>query len=282
MKKIHNIENTMDAINQIITSTNLLECADSLLEYAKFANQEKQRKAYINAFNKHLTNMVFALMPRLFTIMSSEINYNEYKFFTGVNSVKLYLRLQTDTTLPPVRYLKSLEELANKIKCEFSEPSGNCVRELFIKSVIEYLNQEYSFVKKYYRNQYPIFIFLDHCHINCNSVCVATQNAYDEMSFIIFLFNLEQGAAYSPEYVFLHELGHVVQTKQGTTECPPRSFYDYMKDDKVFADMSQEEQKELFADGFASTVLNGMNHKDLDPFGDVLFDRMGKYFHHNI
>lgn len=255
---------TIDAINQIIKCDDLLTCADLLITYSSLAYQEKQRKAYIKAFNIHLTDMAFALAPR--ASWFAEPDCDSYKFFTGSDSVKLYLRVEVDMGLTPVHYLKSLKELADAIKRDFDEPTGNFVHRDFVEKTIKHLNKDYSFVEKYYGSQVPTFIFLDHCHMEWNSVCVPTVNYLGETLFYIFLFHLKKQATYTPEYVFLHELGHVVQTKLGSSDRPPESFYEFLHGDKNSLEMGLEEQKELFSDGFASTILYEMGLQSLDPF----------------
>jgi len=226
--------------------------------------------------------MAFSLASRTFGFGDADNNYDSIKFFTGKSSVKLYLRLNVDTDLTPVRYLKSLDQLALKITSEFSEPSGNYVTEAFAERAIAFLNKEYSFVKKYYGDQYPTFIFLDQCHIDWNSVCVTTKNIFNETFFYIFLYHLKKDVTYSPEYVFLHELGHVVQTRLGSSDSAPQSFYRFLNEDSHFIKMTKEEQKELFADGFASTALIDMGLQELDPFSSKLYEKLADYYHETI
>ena len=89
------------------------------------------------------------------------------------------------------------------------------------------------------------------------------------MHCALFIYHLKDECHCSPEYVFLHELGHVVQIKiTGDSHKVPPSFLPFAE--AIFPDMTKETEAEIFADCFAMAVMYDSQFSVYDPFDIII------------
>lgn len=112
----------------------------------------------------------------------------------------------------------------------------------------------------------PLRIFILPYHLNgVNSSC----NPY--LNHII-VGQIDVELASNPQYVFLHEIGHILdKCLTENSERPPLSFKRFLVDKKVLSNDRYYEDDpiaiaDLFADCFAMAMLHNSSYANLNPF----------------
>lgn len=212
-----------DAVDAVMNSEDILECANYLLLLSELALQETDRRKVADIFKSRLMDTQFVYVTSLFPIpipkcfLTLEGEPEEpleekqnFFYFSGMNAVQQYLSLHIDSQLTPVKLFKSLVPLAQNISNDFIEPSGRQVSKKFIEDILEYLDNNFDFTNKVYGKEKPIFISIDKTHRIWNSVTAVSKN---RNRYHILLYHLKPETEVTPEFVFLHELGHVVHSR---------------------------------------------------------------------
>lgn len=150
----------------------------------------------------------------------------------------------------------------------FVEPSGRQVSTAFIKKILVYLDDNFCFTERVYRRATPTFILLDSSHRSLNSVTALTDNSDERGTQFIFLYHLKPGTEFTPEFVLLHELGHVVQNRYGASNAPPKSFLQFIKKESL-EQLDTYKLCELFADTFAMAIMCDSPFSQYDTINEV-------------
>lgn len=96
--------------------------------------------------------------------------------------------------------------------------------------------------------------------------------AFDNNTNSIAVFRTKDRKQQSPEYIFLHEFGHVVHSRLFyVTDHIPLSFLDFNRElDKRFLQYSKEDQLEIYADFFSIAIMLDSEYEYLNPFVKVM------------
>lgn len=266
-----------DIIDSIVNSEDLLECADNLLLFAELALKETNKKKVSDIFRRRLmdSQLVYAVSGLNLTGSIPEIK-QDFFYFSGAQAIQQYLSINIDYELSPVKLFKSLVPLGQKILNSFTMPSARQVSEEFIEDILEYLNSSFDFTNKVYGNSNPIFISINNSHLTLNSVTALSNNAGKIRRQYIFLFNVNPDTVFTPEFILLHELGHVVHNRYGSSNAPPESFHRLIKKE-ILEQLDTYDLCELFADTFAISVICDSAFSQYDPYVDIPLEDKRSY-----
>lgn len=262
-------------IDNIMFSSDLLEAAKHLSTFVEIGLHEKNRKQIADLFKSVVSDLRLLNAVNRFGTPGFISNKDKsYIIFTNEKSVQQYLTLRIDLGLTPVKFFKHLSKLSQEILEDFTEPSGNQVSATFIENILKYLDDKIRFTERVYRKSVPTFILLNNSHRTLNSMTALTDNTDERSRQFIFLYHLRSGSEFNPEFVFLHELGHVVQNRYGSSNTPPESFCQLMKKESL-EQMDSYELCDLFADLFASSIICDSPFSQYDIIDDApLEDKM--------
>lgn len=252
MKNIYNL------IDDIILSEDLIVCGRNMIAFAEQALREKNHSKIAQEYKRCLSIANTRYMSMVF-------NKPDYYYLSGRDAVNQFLALMTNPNLTPAKLIKSIAELGQSLLGEHLEPSGEYVIEESVQEIITYLNREYDFTQKVYGEYVPIIAINHNSHQSLNGFQPVSE--FGKSPVYIFLYHLMHGVNYSPEYVLLHELGHIVQRRYGSDIRPPDSFYGILSEKGL--KLSDQELCECFADTFAIAIMCDTPFTQYDPFKDI-------------
>jgi hypothetical protein len=92
--------------------------------------------------------------------------------------------------------------------------------------------------------------------------------AFDINTNSIAVFRTKEEATQTPEYIFIHEFGHILHsTIFKTSKKVPESFVEFNKKmNPKFFEYSKEDQLEIYADLFSVAVMLDSEFRDYNPF----------------
>jgi len=224
-------------------------------------------------------------------IIKNHLRINHLKIFNG--DLPKYNIFQPHESIPP--YLASYGLGINKLR-QFKHNIRNLIYEIeenvIAPSGLYLLPDDEEKILAILCNKYPFWEILSetnpinivnikHSHRKHNAICGSDDNY---SSFIIYMFNIKDGL--SPEYVFLHELGHILQMVLMQSDIHvPETFITFNKN-VMMVDLLQGEviTIEAFADLFAVAVMYGTELNKFNPFlfSDDIMDQIGKFYYQLI
>ena len=158
-------------------------------------------------------------------------------------------------------------------------PSGCSLTVEAEEKILFTLTQKFPFWEIASANSPLVILNLNSTNKYYNSFCGTDVNS---KSSVIYMYNLNDNTI-AAEYVFLHELGHVLQIAlSGSTQNVPNEFIQFHESLSNVTKLEQgsEEAIEAFADTFAISVMRGTELSDFDPFNfhDALNERFEAFY----
>ena len=244
-----------EIINEIVCSSDLIEMAEHL---NKFINLSPSKKD-INKLNVEINRALFPeTLSGIFDGSSKAyIIYERCSTASFLNS--LWIRRKS-----AIQNIKELETIITIIQQNYTKSQGARISEDSVKQIMNYVNIEYNFYDILKGEALHILLF-ENSHLTVNSECVPKIMDNGDVNCALFIYHLKDECHCSPEHVFLHELGHVLQIKiTGDSRKVPPSFLPFAKE--AFPDIAKEIEPEVFADCFAMAVMYNSQFSVYDPF----------------
>jgi len=255
--------------NEIIKSGDLIKSGELLQRFVDECSNEKNKLKCIDLLYKQLGE--FALPDYA---MDFE---NKYYACEGANAIIKYLYFGLPRRKNSKESLQAIKEYADTIVARFYKPtSEQLITKNRIGEIIGYLDKEFNFCNKVFPKRKPIFAILDYAntHFNAESLMTFENEGADIYSIHVFLYRTKQDtdSPYKtfPEYVFAHELGHMLQTvkenqKPGTASQILTFIHKNLGLVKL-DDMPPEDELEFLADTFSTGMLHQSPFAKYDPF----------------
>ena len=240
--------------NDLLEANHLLKIIDNAL-----ANQSINRSAFCKALSKAIIE--WSANSRFEDITTG--TRPKYHIFPASNSVPHYLA-SFGLSLSSVQEMrKNIKHLIADIDETITGPSGICLSIKDEEKVLSTLSNKFPFWEIVSANKTLDILNINNTHRSFNSLCGASGDA---SSFIVYMFNMKDSSVI-PEYVFLHELGHVLQISlTGSDKLVPTEFIEFNKLIKVILEQGTYESAEVFADTFAIAVMRGTDLCKFNPF----------------
>lgn len=189
----------------------------------------------------------------------------EYHIYSASNAIPPYLA-SYGLALGKVRETrKNIRLLIADIDNTVIKPSGISMSLEDEEQVLSTLSNKFPFFLEIISANKTLNILnINNTHRLFNSMCGVSENA---ASFVVYMFNMKD-CSIAPEYVFLHELGHVLQIAlTGSDLLVPNEFIDFNNSlPKVNLEQGTYDAVEAFADTFAIAVMHGTSLCGFNPF----------------
>ena len=197
-----------------------------------------------------------------------------YCICTGAEATDIYLYRNWPASKSDRRNKKSLRQISEQIEDDLMPTRGTQITPTAVHKILALLEARYQFLQRVRKGK-PLFIILPDCsHKNYNGLCRTHLCKRNQTDCEIYLFHSLEYHKYSPEFVFLHELGHVLNLAlTGTLEIVPNGFLEFAE--ILFPNMTVPYQKtvsEIFADCFAMGIMSLPPMARFDPFGSTRFE----------
>jgi len=251
-------------------SFNLDEYINKLEELKKMVKEAKNKTTLIKATSDYFSQFMFARFysDSLFMKKNEEVNY---KYIASDQSIGVFIcvlmaqvgrdnkissfNIMIDAVLG---YLKDYN--ANVAK------SGELVSKDIVESILNLpVAKDAIFLLS---RKKPVLI------LNINHTCKFNSTSLPHLGVIVNSRSNPLNGDNNPDYVFMHEMGHLVHVYlTGDLTEPPKSFCDVIKNAfrNNINDIPKEALLEIFADCFAIGCAFGTQYEQSNPFCQ-LFD----------
>lgn len=258
-----------DLIWDLLNAADLISAGKALKKIDAFLSENTaDRSAFCKKLARTLTERVSSLMGCL--MFESE----RYAVYPPAFSIPLYLTAN-GLALGGVRNtVQHIRKLMDYVDASIVAPSGNCLTKERAERVLQVLTAKFPYFDVTGK---PLNILLiDNSDRIYNSQCGVNSAADD---CIILMFHMKDNTL-SPEYVFLHELGHALQIAlTGSPETVPGEFITFHQLLGNQLEQGDAGAPDLFADTFAMAVMRGTELSSCDPFelSDALKDVIERF-----
>ena len=251
-----------DLIYALVGSSDLLEANTVLKEIdAALDGQTVNRSAFCNQLAQTLVEWTFRLRNK--ELFVQEIS--KYYIITDLESIPYYLAF-SGLSLGRVREVRQcIKDQIAYINDTIVAPTGNCMTVETEEKIMSTLEAKYPYFEVA-ATQNPLHILKIN---NTNRIYNSTTGCSGSgVPVAIHMYNMKDSDT-APEYVFLHELGHVLQVSLTNSVL-------YVPDEFIQLHNSipsarrlehgNPDAPEVFADTFAVAVMHGTELSRYDPF----------------
>ena len=251
-----------DMIYDLIKSNDLLEAKRHLITIDEALEQNTVNRSQ---FCKHLSQALieWSFMPRVNIFdLDKDRRYHIYSAHASMAPYLASFGLSFGRVREVRQHIKSL--IAN-IDETIIAASGICLTVEQEEKILTILTTKFPFLEIVTVNKPLTIMNINNSHRLYNSLC-GTDEAVS--GFVVYMFNMKD-ASFIPEYVFLHELGHALQSAiTGSVLTVPDEFLEFHNSISGAQRIEQgnKDAPELFADTFAISVMRGTELSCFDPF----------------
>jgi hypothetical protein len=264
-----------DLVYEILKSDDLIEVSRQLkLIDEGLTNKTIDRSRYCKKLAQAVSE--WSLFSRLESVF--EDKKPDYYIHPPNRSVSLYLATHGLTSGKVREMRKNIKTLISNIDNEIIKPTGNYLTVDNGEKTLSILSDKFPYWKTVSPNAAIDILIMKNSHRLYNSLC-GTDDNYKK--FVVYMFNMKDDSL-RPEYVFLHELGHLLQMAlTGSVLIVPDEFINFHNSTQYEKlEQGNPDAAEVFADIFAIAVMRGTVLSDFYPFSfpDVLNERFEKFF----
>lgn len=251
-----------DKIYDLVQSKDLLEANQLLKSFDEaLANQSVNRPTFCKKLSQAIVEWTY--LRRNEDIFSDARPM--YYIYPASDAVPPYLG-SFGLTRGNVREMRgNIRSLIAAIDKTIIEPTGISISTDVEEKVLSTLSSKFPFFQIVSSRKPFSIININNTHRLFNSMCGVSGDA---TSFVVYMFNMKDKSL-APEYVFLHELGHILQiTLSGSDELVPNEFLEFHTSLPTVNKLEQgnPDAAEVFADTFAISVMRGTDLRNFNPF----------------
>lgn len=165
-----------------------------------------------------------------------------------------------------------LAAFAEYMSENIAPPIGNLISVSEIDKTINAIEKKYKLISRLFQQEKLTILRMRNSHKTFNSICNAIRLPTEPPKFHyeLYLFHQNDPTAGHPVYIFLHELGHILQTEvtRDSTKVP-ESFCKLS--DKITGKQLEQGDfaPELFADAFSMAMMQTFGWEEYDSFHEV-------------
>lgn len=257
-------------MDEAIQSKDLLYSGKKLIEFSNVAYKAQNRAALVKHFYQRL--MQWGLTEYAFDDILG-INGRHYFVCNELRANSMFLALLLPSGKTPIKSLNDMKVLGERILAEYMEPIGESISRTSLENILQYLEEEYSFLSKVFSKQTPAFILIPYSHRNYNSECLVN-GAGENIVQHFFLYHMrEKGkTALNPEAVLFHELGHALHARYyGNITEIPENMVDALQEICFpgIKQLSGADQCEVFADILGMGLMYQTSYEKFDIFKQI-------------
>jgi len=252
----------------------LMELADNLDAFLDKIQNEPDAMQYYECYYRSLL------------LYSSQFNEMNYQVTQKEDIVTPYLLTNWAFYNTAEDNYRHLRNLSRTIRTLFEPSSTIGITESSVHQIMKHIECRFGYCSSVLKTE-PLRILI-------------TNDGFKEGNSLVMSLQIEAGADYlsqndaiilthlkdniSPEFVFLHELGHILHlrlTRQYATYTPPKSFEIIM--DKLFSraiNKPEQVKAELFAECFAMAALYNSEYSHYDHINYIRDEHKMLCFHY--
>ena len=264
----------VDIIEDIIynCSDDLNICGKKLIDFTDIALQQRNKSDIIKYFYKCLRDYVAPYYASSILFDDEDRGYNIYE---GKMATLLYLILNFPKQQTPVKSLKEIRNLGEYMLRKYIKPSGIQIRKESIKEIMSYLDENYDFSNKVFKDNVAMILLLDNSHIDYNSECYIGKSKDGMIIIHLFLYHMKPDNPENPtpEGVFFHELGHALNARlTGESTVVPPKILDFLEAlcFPTIKSLTEDKQCEVFADVISMGMMYKSPFAKYDHFPQIL------------
>lgn len=165
-----------------------------------------------------------------------------------------------------------LAAFAEYMSENIAPPIGNLISVSEIDKTINAIEKKYKLISHLFQREKLTILRMRNSHKTFNSICNAVRLPTEPPKFHyeLYLFHQNDPTTGHPVYIFLHELGHILQTE--VTRDPTKVPESFCKlSDKITGKQLEQGDfaPELFADAFAIAMMQTFDWEEYDSFHEV-------------
>ncbi|MEG1738808.1 MAG: hypothetical protein RR259_11360, partial [Odoribacter sp.] len=151
-------------------------------------------------------------------------------------------------------------------------PIGASISVSEIDTTIDAIDKKYKLFSRLFKEKKLTILRMNCTHKEYNSICNAVKLPSDipKFQYELYLFHGKNVDSGHPVYIFLHELGHILQTEvTRSPEQVPESFLKFTE--KIIGKplVQGNFAPEFFADAFAMAMMQTFDWAEYDPFEEI-------------
>lgn len=248
-------------IEQLIKSDDLLMAGETLKEIDCFlTDNAPKRMAFCKALSKRLCQFVLPYVGFSF------LNPKPYQILPVGHSIPMYFYLNGLASGKVRETRANIKTIIEYIDSSVLPASGNCLSKENIKTILNTADEKFHYFKAIPKGKPLLIMNLNNSDRTYNSYCsIEEANRY----LNICMLHMKDDST-APEYVFLHELGHIFQVSiTDSTTVVPEEFFLFYESLKGAQPLQRDnpDASEVFADIFAVAVMHGTPLMKYNPFG---------------
>ncbi len=260
-----------EKMEKALYSDTLFECARNLSEFARAVLEEKNRSTIMKTFYGSLFQ--YAMMDYVTDDLFEE-SKDSYYICDGKSASAKYLALMMPAKERPIQSLQNIQKFAQETLETLMPPIGERIEEEMAEDILSYLDEEYNFGKKVFRDRKAIFALLDVSHKLHNSECLMeTTDGEMVLHFFLYCMNNKDDSSITPEAVLFHELGHAIHVRYTRDiRQVPEEVLKILRETCMpgIDTLLPEQQSEVFADILSAGMMFESPFESYSPFSYML------------
>ena len=240
---------------------------DKLIDFAESVLTEKNRARLVDLFYQRL--MEYNMMDYIWSDFNKDKdNLESYFICEGKSAVGKFINFAVPGRTKPVETLHKLITFGHQIKNSFIQPTGKLITGDKVKEIMNYLDTNYGFSGKVFKDKKAIIGIIPYSHKKFSSECLTCLTTGIEFHFFLYHTIPDPKFNTTPESVFFHELGHALYTRYAGGFDINYEMKEILK--LYFPNSleicSPEQQLEIIADILSMGMMYGSPYEKLDPF----------------
>lgn len=251
--------------NKLLTSEDILEFSDILINLSDIIYEKKNKKTLINNFTETLYQ--YAFCEDLAHVLEPKTDY-----VIMINNRALIRNLVNNVhTTTPVKTLKEWRAFAETNKRIYGASNGNMLDKTTVEQFLECLEERYQFLSVVFASHFIHILLINNVNVNMDGVTIQGVTGTGKVEYEIELYCTRGDL--SPIHVLAHELGHVILSEfEGKINHISPKIIDRLDLNGTLGELELEEQLEIAADLMAVGLLYGGPYENESYFRKDLSD----------
>ncbi len=243
-------------------SKNLFELADNLEHFLTYISKMPNKKQALLELYRQMD------AAASFNVLQAEVSTTSYNIFNMSDSIPMYLKSYWTFQETSKQNIQVLTDIIYGIRSKMLPPQSPSLSIDLIVSLLEHIEKRFAFLSRILKESPLQILCLNHSHVEWNSFYSARVYDNGTIKDNIMLLCPRQETDCANEFIFLHEMGHVLHTRlTKSLWTPPKSFR--LVQERMFLDglgASDKDASELFADCFAIASMFGSKFAKYNPY----------------
>ena len=255
-----------ELIDGLLDSKDLLELRDGLESIDACLDERETSPSALCKALSHALRERLALLGVDGAPLRRTEGKPRYRLYPAYESMPYFLSSNGFMSGKAGETRRLIKSMVEDISQMISPAAGNVLTIEKEELILGIVDEKFAFWETVRMKEPLIVLNINNIHKALHSACVTNEKA---TALIIYLFAVNDEAV-PTEYVFLHELGHILQVVlTGSAQVVPAEFMDmhFSLPGASLLDQQSETAANYFADAFAISAMRGTELAGCDPIG---------------